>query len=385
MHICFVGEGIHPPWTRGHQTVSRELISCLGAKAEVSLITTKMGQGCKYSSQSSEFTKQLKKLIEVKGSGNFYLDSFRLSKAFSKFAKENKVDVVHLTGINVGIFALWHRLSKPPDLIIIRHYYMPLPEKSVLNTLMKPLLYLIYSRLIDGITVTSPLVKEWLSKRIQPERVSLISLPVDCEFFKPLENNKFRNDEGQHTMLYLGSISRKRFPLSVLQALSILKGKGVNILLLVIGRYDSEYSENWLKKIRETISNLDLKKNIKVELKALNEEEKLSLYNSVDMVIFPYEEHIEVTDPPITLLEAMSCGRVVLASKIQSIPHLISHGTNGFLLDSLKAEEIAEKIELGLNSSWNELSSNARNIIRKHFSRGKVAGDLFNFYQGFLN
>ena len=384
MHICFVGEGIHPPWIRGHQSLTRELISCLKGRATISLVTTRMPQGSQYTSQFSEFAKQIDNLIEVKSSRNLYLSYLRLSNACIRFAKENKVDIVHLTGIDAGVFVILKKLSKLSKFKIIRQYLLPPPEERAPTVFTLFLLYFIYSRFIDGFVTTSPIVKEWLSKKVNSKKVFFIPLPIDCEFFRPLENSRLISNESMRTILYMGSLSQKRFPLSVLQSIKILKDRGMNILLLIVGRYDSEYSKDWLKKIRKTTAELDLKDNVKIEIKALSEIEKLNLYNSVDAVIFPFERDIEVTDPPITLLEAMRCGRIVLAPKIHSIPWLIDHGVNGFLLDSLKAEEIAEKIEFGLNSPWNDISRCARDTIKKHFSKEEVTEDLFNLYQSFL-
>ena len=59
--------------------------------------------------------------------------------------------------------------------------------------------------------------------------------------------------------------------------------------------------------------------------------------NKSDIVLFPFTTSVrDVVDPPITMLEAMSCARIIAASKTLSIFSIIKNEFNGFLYTSCK-------------------------------------------------
>ena len=65
---------------------------------------------------------------------------------------------------------------------------------------------------------------------------------------------------------------------------------------------------------------LGLQDNVNVDIRALNETEKIALYNTADIILLPFGGLVGATQPPLVLLEAMSCGKVVLGTKTQDMP-----------------------------------------------------------------
>jgi glycosyltransferase involved in cell wall biosynthesis len=72
-------------------------------------------------------------------------------------------------------------------------------------------------------------------------------------------------------------------------------------------------------------------KGISIEVRDLGLEEKRSLYLSSDVFLYPAVSPAAI-DPPLTVLEAMSCGCTVVASDTQSLPTILSPG-RGLILD----------------------------------------------------
>jgi glycosyltransferase involved in cell wall biosynthesis len=87
--------------------------------------------------------------------------------------------------------------------------------------------------------------------------------------------------------------------------------------------------------------------------------------------------HVYLTRPFVlswSMLEAMSCGCVVVASDTEPVREVIKEGVNGFLTDFFNPEQIAHKVlaVLSYPSFVKEISINARNTIVNRFSLQKL-------------
>lgn len=97
------------------------------------------------------------------------------------------------------------------------------------------------------------------------------------------------------------------------------------------------------------------------------ENNKLPQYlNDVKIIIIPsFHEGL-----PNLLLEAMSCGCIVLASPVGGIPGIIKHGENGFLLNDNSAKDIGDKInDILINmNKYKTISAKASIYIHQKYS-----------------
>jgi glycosyltransferase involved in cell wall biosynthesis len=72
---------------------------------------------------------------------------------------------------------------------------------------------------------------------------------------------------------------------------------------------------------------------------------------------------------PVTILEAMALGKIVVCGRINSLEKLIEDGKTGFLLDINNPEEIAQKlyyIEQNFLVLQKEIGQNARKFVEQH-------------------
>lgn len=83
---------------------------------------------------------------------------------------------------------------------------------------------------------------------------------------------------------------------------------------------------------------------------------------------------------PVSIMEALSFGVPVIATKVGGVPEIIEDGENGFLLAAeISAADVARKI-----SDYNSMSSeakvtmanNARRIWNEKFNADKNSGEL---------
>lgn len=87
--------------------------------------------------------------------------------------------------------------------------------------------------------------------------------------------------------------------------------------------------------------------------------------------------HIYLTVPFVpswSMMEAMSCGATVVSSNVEPVRELITDGENGFLVDFLKPEELADKVIEVLNhhSHYHKIGKAAREYVVNNYDFNSV-------------
>jgi glycosyltransferase involved in cell wall biosynthesis len=85
--------------------------------------------------------------------------------------------------------------------------------------------------------------------------------------------------------------------------------------------------------------------------------------------------HVYLTYPFVlswSLLEAMSAGCLVVASRTPPVEEVIRHGENGLLTDFFSAERIAASIDEALSRDHGELRAAARRTVVERFDLKRV-------------
>ena len=91
----------------------------------------------------------------------------------------------------------------------------------------------------------------------------------------------------------------------------------------------------------------------------------------------------ETESAPLTLLEGMSSGLPVVATRVGGIPEIVDDGVNGFLVQSKNPEAIAERI-LDLNADpelRRRLGDAARETVLERYTAEKVVGQYMEIYE----
>jgi glycosyltransferase involved in cell wall biosynthesis len=134
--------------------------------------------------------------------------------------------------------------------------------------------------------------------------------------------------------------------------------------------YNYEYAEIFMKISR----NKGLDKYVDIRVKDLNLREKICVYKSSSMFLYPSLVPSAI-DPPLTVLEAMSVGAKVLAYPYSSsLAYILKDGYNGYTFKSLR--ELFAKLVDVLNSRDNAVRINAMETIRNYFSLEKLEQQL---------
>ncbi len=191
---------------------------------------------------------------------------------------------------------------------------------------------------------------------LDPNKCLTIYRGIDTEFFsfkKRKDINSFPE------LLFVGNIKPHKGVEDLFEALSFIDKP---VRLILCGKGEPEYIEFLKSKT----------KNYKVPHQVcfkgfLNPSELLKYYHSCDLFVFP--SHTE--GMPRALLEAMSCGCLVVCSNIAPHKEAVINDFNGIIVEVKSPKSLAQGIQKYLNNPQivETISINARKTIEKNFSK----------------
>jgi glycosyltransferase involved in cell wall biosynthesis len=376
-HICFVGYDLYPPWDEGMRVVTRNLKEALqeNTDLEISVVS---------SVKRERIYLHLSKLAEHIIKRNVYLYeldpilNISMLKLIKSINKRRNIDLLHLFYANHPLFLYYGKLHKKP--VVAQHFGNP--HINLLKSLRIP----------EGInTYITTSSETGYFDELGIKNVYKIKPPINTDTFKKIDKLEARRyfglSEDDFIILYMGGLNEMKVPLKFITTINDLLDDRKKILLMGRGR------SNHAQKIQQLAKKNGIDKNVIIRTETLNEEQKALIYNSADVLILPFSEeirthrHVAVIDPPITMLEAMSCGIPIIAPDTLSIPDIIKDGYNGFITPSGDFKMLKEKItKLIANENKRlRIGENARETILNEFSYETVALKMKEVYEGVLN
>ncbi len=155
----------------------------------------------------------------------------------------------------------------------------------------------------------------------------------------------------------------------------IQKLRRENLLFVFAGPGDQE---RYLKKIKAM--NLS---SYALFTGPLSRESIIHLIKKSELLVAPsFTEN-----SPYTILEAMACGKPVVATRVGGIPEIIQNGDNGILIDQKSSQMLADSI---INLLENKdlqlkLSQNATKTIAKNFSWTSNLSKYLELYEEIIS
>lgn len=200
----------------------------------------------------------------------------------------------------------------------------------------------------------------YLSKLGVPkDKIVYIPNGIPEEFF----SQKSAREENK--ILFLGRISPIKNLEVLIEAISLIKDKKIE--LEIVGPAEEDY----LKKLKNLISELKLTNRIKFTGPVFNLKEKIAKIDSSKIFILPSKREAM----PQALIESMARRKIVIASSNPGALDLISNGKNGFIFENGNIQDLAEKIDFALSKSHNDIKKKALESV-KQFSWNKVIDKL---------
>lgn len=157
----------------------------------------------------------------------------------------------------------------------------------------------------------------------QPAAIRVIPYGVDLERFSPGKRGPRKRE--LH-LLFVGRINQRKGLKYLLQAMRLLKGRAVH--LLICGRPVDD-----LPLLKEASAQIEVRPFVSAE--AL-----VAAYRQADLFVFPSvaEGFGQV------LLEAMACGAPILSTTSTAAPDLIEDGVQGFIVEPARPDQLAARI-----------------------------------------
>jgi len=198
----------------------------------------------------------------------------------------------------------------------------------------------------DAIVVWSDHEEKFIEEKfkINSRNIEVIPPGVDVDIFKPEDKSESRKiiniSQDEKVILYVGRLERLKGLDTLLEAISLLEQRDIN-LLVVGGLYNLEE----LSRLKKICRNLDLDQNVHF-IGSINRKELKYYYNSSDLCVLPsYYESFG-----LSALEASACGIPVIASKRGGLSSIVLDKKTGYLLQWRCPGPFVDKLEILLSN-----------------------------------
>jgi len=214
---------------------------------------------------------------------------------------------------------------------------------------------------------------------INQQKINLVFHGTNTEIFKPdkKSGDSVRDKYGISTdtkvLLIASTVSRQKgFNVALVAFRKILSAYS-NIKLLVVGEGD------YLEDLKRLAHQYDIQNNVIFTGHVPNDEIS-GFYNASDIFLLPT---LRVEGFPRVLIEAMSCGKPVVASRIGGILSIIDDGKNGLLITPGNIDELIDKVFILLKNEAfaSQLADDARKEAIKKFSLDKMVKKTIKVFE----
>lgn len=217
---------------------------------------------------------------------------------------------------------LFDELKIVPDArnSLLQEYEMSIPRGTFRQLVSEPLM-------ANSIFVASSFCAQTVIKNgVSPSQIHVIPYGVDAEGYP--EKSRDIQPRGALKVVFLGSIIQRKGISYLLEAMKLLKGKAIQLVLC--GRIAPDKS--LLQKYQDCA----------IEFKVgLSHREVLHELHSADVFVFPslLEGFAHV------ILEAMSCGLPVITTQNTCGPDVVVEGEHGFIIPIRDVDALVNRLE----------------------------------------
>jgi glycosyltransferase involved in cell wall biosynthesis len=375
-----LGRALHAPWNEGIRVINRDFARAARTVRAVSTISLTHRDFRQQKDGDSDiehvYTRAGYGLAGVFGGlpGLYW-------RARGVLASRS-IGVAHLFGLSLAL-APWFRWRK---VRVVSHVMATAVEKKygILDLVSRRIL----DRWIDAYAVTSPaLLPSLRSHGVAEAKIAVLPTAVDTIVYAPGERSEARATLGlqpsDRVVFYIGKLSAQRFPVPfVREALEVASARlGTPIRLFVFGagaamdgsKYTDDYTVRTSNAVAQALQGMPFIE-VAVTCANLTVEEKVRWFRAADAVLLPFAA-AESVEPPLTLLEAMACGAIPLATPVANRSALVESGRNGFMCAT--PQELATGLESVLgnrdDSAVRAMQAAARATILQHHSMAAAA------------
>jgi 1,2-diacylglycerol 3-alpha-glucosyltransferase len=172
---------------------------------------------------------------------------------------------------------------------------------------------------------------------------------------------KYNLAPDQTLLLYVGRLDGEKRLDTLLEAVSHLPQADFQLAIAGYGLYE--------QVLRRQMQTLGLDGRV-VFIGYVPSEDLPSLYNSADLFVMPSPEELQ----SIATLEAMACGKPILAADARALPELVKPGVNGYLFKPSNIEDTASTMKQLMNEreKWTAMGKASFEFAQVHSLQNTV-------------
>lgn len=258
--------------------------------------------------------------------------------------------------INVGTFHAYH--NKP------RVYWLG-----------KPIFRRWLPRLHGKITVSKPAL-EYVSRHL-PGDYRIIPNGIDTQQFCLDAPQRKEFADGKINILFVGRLEQRKGLGYLLNACAKIKNSLHNSRLIIVGP-----GTMLRHRYEKLVKDMGLTDNV-VFVGFVPSDELPSYYRSADIFCAPATGGESFG---IVLLEAMACGKPVVATNIQGYASVLANGEEGLLVPPRDAKSLAHALLSLLNDKNLRLKMGAKGRIKaEKYSWPNISRQVMDYYNSLLN
>ncbi len=302
-------------------------------------------------------------------------------------------DIIHIHypffgGAEVAWF--YSRKFKKQGAKIILHYHMDVCGEGVMKLFFKLHKLLILPKIVkmcDRVIFTSMDYGEnsFLAKIAKKDPKKFVEIPngVDSNNYLPkpkdnalLEKHNIASDE--KIVLFVGGLDKAHYFKGVeylIEAMSRLRDAQYLWRLVIVGEGD-------LKQYYASLVDQFRLNSRTIFSGYVSNEELPRYYNLADVFALPSIDKSEAFG--LALVEAMSCGKPVVASNLPGVRSVITEKMNGLLVEPKNSDDLASKINYFLSnpSQSFEFGKAGRNKVKLKYDWKIIGQKLDELYKG---
>lgn len=208
------------------------------------------------------------------------------------------------------------------------------------------------------------------------DMLRIVNNPIDAEFERTVL--QLERQQGDDTVLSLGTIGRDKGLLDILEAVRLLDGRVPGRILMVGPEREPG--------IRDTARNFIARHSLTgcVELReGVWGAEKMDLFRQSSIFLLPsYYENF-----PLVVLEAAAAGQAIITTPVGAIPEFFTNNVSALFVQPGKPQQIADALlRLGGkdNVDRTRLGLAARQVFQDRLRRSHILSSLNNTYRELL-
>lgn len=213
------------------------------------------------------------------------------------------------------------------------------------------------------------------------ERIKIVRNPVDIDRFTP-DGAKAELDHGAIKILFVGRLEQRKGVHHLIDAVPNVVKAAANkkVQFILVGKDTTTESGNGsvLSELRSRLHESGYADNVTF-VQGVPLAEMPNYYRAADICVLPslYD------NAPMTVIEAMSCGRPVVATSAGGAKEYAVHDECGLIVPPAEAEPLADALaKLVLDDEMRKrLGANARKRAVEKFSVQQTASETIDYYK----